>query len=298
MKLDSHIMRSNFHNMERSDFSPMSSKSSARREQSIAKTVKGSQSVYRAIAVLRGVARHHRTGITSTELCEELNLTPATTHRLLQVLLSENILTVDPYSKKYHLGLELYLLGSAAHDFAVREHLAVHLENLRKLSRETVFLFVRSGADSLCLRRIDGDCVVAGLTIAEGSRRPLGVGAGGLALLAAESNWLVERILRSNASLYGNYFDVPLKEIWRWVEATRKRGFAFNDGRLKTGVRAVGIAVGPPSERPLAAVSIATDDTRMTAAMRSEFERLLRVQFKKQDKSLLNLDDKLYGGLR
>ncbi len=274
------------------------SKESARGGQTAAKTIKGSQSVYRAIAVLRGVARHHHTGITSTELCDKLDLTPATTHRLLQVLLSENILTVDPYSKKYHLGLELYLLGSAAHDFAVREHLAVHLDNLRRLSGATVFLFVRSGADSLCLRRIDGDSAIVGLTIAEGSRRPLGVGAGGLALLAAESNRMVEKVLRSNTSLYGNYFDVSIEEIWRWVEATRKRGFSFNDGRLKTGVRAVGIAVGPPSERPVAAVSIATDDTRLTEALRIEFEQLLRVQFENQEKSLLNLDEKLFGGLR
>ena len=266
--------------------------------QATAKTVKGSQSVHRAIAVLRGVARHHRTGITSTELCDELDLTPATTHRLLQVLLSEEILTVDPYSKKYHLGLHLYLLGSAAHDFAVREHFAVHLENLRKLSGATVLLFVRSGADSLCLRRVDGDRAIAGLTIAEGSRRPLGVGAGGLALLAAESNRMVEKVLRGNTNLYCNYFDVSLEDIRRWVEATRERGYSFNDGRLNSGIRAVGVAVGPPSERPVAAVSIATNDRGLTEAGRIEFEQLLRDQFENQEGSLLNLNEKLYGGLR
>ena len=263
-----------------------------------ARTVKGSQSVYRAIAVLRGVARHHRTGVTATALCDELDLTPATTHRLLQVLLSENILTIDPYSKKYHLGLELYSLGNAAHDFAVREHLVVHLNNLQKISGETVFLFVQSGADSLCLRRIDGETAIPELTLTEGSRRPLGVGAGGLALLAAQSNRFVDKILKSNTKLYGDYFDAPLDEIRRWVTDTRERGFSFNDGRLRTGVRAVGVAVGPPSARPVAAVSLATNAARMTEARRIEFEQLLKAQFESHDWSLLRLNDQIYGGLR
>ncbi len=261
-----------------------------------ARTVKGSQSVYRAIAVLRGVARHHSTGVTVTALCDELDLTPATTYRLLQVLLSENILTIDPYSKKYHLGLELYSLGNAAHDFAVREHLVIHLKNLKKLSGETVFLFVRSGADSLCLQRIDGESEIPSLTLTEGSRRPLGVGAGGLALLAAQSNRFVEKMLRSNVKFYGDYFDAPVDEIRRWVEDSRRRGFSFNDGRLKTGVRAVGMTVGPPSEPPVAAISLATNEARMTEERRIELERLLKAQFESHDWSLLRLNDQIYGG--
>ena len=261
------------------------------------RAVKGSQSVYRAIDVLRGVARHHRTGVTATALCEELDLTPATTHRLLQVLLSENILTIDPYSKRYHLGLELYSLGLAAHDFAVREYVSARLANLRKLSGETVFLFVRSGTDSLCLMRVDGEAAIPDLTLSAGSRRPLGVGAGSLALLAAHSTRFVERVLKSNANLFADYFDAPLDEIGRWVADTKARGFAFNDGRLHSGVRAVGVAIGPESAPPLAAVSIATDDARMSEARRIEFERLLKAEFESLDWSLLRQDDHYWGGL-
>lgn len=255
------------------------------------RNVKGSQSVYRAISVLRGVARNNRTGITATALCEELDLTPATTHRLLQVLLSENILTIDPYSKRYHLGLGLYSLGIAAHDFAIREHVFARMTNLKKLSGETVFLFIRSGADSLCLMRIDGDAAIPDLTLSAGSRRPLGVGAGGLALLAAQPTRFVDKVLRSNTYLYADYFDAPLEEIKRWVAETRQRGFAFNDGRLRSGVRAVGVAIGPAGARPSAAVSIAASDARMSEARRAEFERLLKNEFESLDWSLLDHED-------
>ena len=150
--------------------------------------ISGSQSVYRAIAVLRGVARHNATGITASVLANELALTLATTHRLLKVLTDESLLTFDPYSKKYHVGLELYMLGMTAWQFNLRDLLASAMARVREISRETVFLLVRSGADALCLERLDGDFPIRALTLAVGSRRPLGVGAGGLALLAAETD--------------------------------------------------------------------------------------------------------------
>ena len=255
------------------------------------RTVKGSQSVYRAISVLRGVARQNRTGITATELSERIDLTPATAHRLLQVLVSENILTLDPYSKKYHLGLDLYSLGVAAHDFAVRDRVFVHLENLTKLSGETVFLFVRSGADSICLARLDGESVIADLTLVEGSRQPLGVGAGGLALLAAQSTRFIDRVLTSNANLYGEFYDAPLDEIRLWIADAKARGFSFDDRHQHYGVRAVATAIGPARAPPVAAVSIAMDSTRMSPARRTEIEALLTAEFANLDWSLLEADD-------
>ncbi len=49
------------------------------------KQVAGSQSVYIAIAVLRGAARQNENGVTAKKLSQELGPTLHTTHRLLQV---------------------------------------------------------------------------------------------------------------------------------------------------------------------------------------------------------------------
>ena len=249
--------------------------------------VAGSQSVYRAVAVLRGVARNNASGVTASILAGQLELNLATTHRLLKVLSGEGLITFDPYSKKYHVGLELYVLGVVARDFQVRDLLASVLERIRNVSRETVFLLVRSGADALCLERLDGDFPIRALTLNVGSRRPLGVGAGGLALLSAESDEVVQQILSNNARLYSDYAEFTSDEILNEVVATRARGFSLNDGRLKDAVRAVGITVGPEGAPPVAAVSIATGQTRMEESRRQELEEVLKTELKTVDWRLL-----------
>ena len=249
--------------------------------------VSGSQSVYRAISLLREVARNNDGGTSASVMAERLGLTTGTAHRLLKVLTSEDLLTFDPYSRKYHVGLELYTLGHVARDFAVRDLLASALSRLRDLSSETVFLLIRAGVDSLCLDRIDGDFPIRLLTLNPGSRRPLGIGAGGLALLASESDEVIEKILNSNEKFYRDYADISLDEIREAVRATRARGFSFNDGRLERGVRAVGIAVGPEGVTPPAAVSIATSQDRMKDSHRAELEKFLHTELKFMDWSLL-----------
>ncbi len=250
--------------------------------------IPGSQSVYRAISVLRGVARHNRTGVAAKHLADEIGLTLATTHRLLKVLVSEDILTVDPYSKKYHLGYTLFQMGSAAHDFSIIRYLDAPLQKLREVTGETVFLFIRSGTDALCLRRIDGDYPIRALTLTIGSRRPLGVGAGSMALLAAQTENMRTRILASNLERFSDYFETNLEDMRQQLAATRRRGFSFNDGYLRECVQAVGMAIGPEGREPIAAVSIAASDRRMAPDRRQFLETSLGAEFAGLDWSLFN----------
>jgi len=286
--LDFHIMRVYTHNMEKIDFSfPL-----IRGDKTEAK-IPGSQSVYRAIAALRCVARHNRTGITAKSLASETKLIPATAHRLLKVLVSEGMLTVDPYSKTYHLGLELFQMGSVAHDFSVTRYLEAPLLELMEVTGETVFLFIRSGTDSLCLRRIDGHYPIRVLTLTEGSRRPLGVGAGGMALLAGQTDELCDRILASNMARYADYFNTTLDEMKHQIAATRADGFSFNDGRLHDGVRAVGMSVGPEGCEPVAAISVVTSQQRMAPAKRQFLQESLRTGLNGLDWTLLKPDQNI-----
>ena len=265
-------------------------KAPAHREIPPGERISGTQSVYRAIAVLRGVARSNAEGITASMLARELDLTLATTHRLLKVLAGEGLLTFDPYSKKYHLGLELYVLGIEAHYFGLRELLAGPMERVRARSGETVFLLVRSGADALCLERLDGDFPIRALTLTIGSRRPLGVGAGGLALLAAEPDEVVERVLIHNRKHYADYADFTPDEIRTAVTLAREYGSSFNDGRLRDDVRAVGLAIGPAGKMPVAAVSVATNQARMEESRRADLHALLKSELETIDWRLFRAD--------
>ncbi len=240
------------------------------------RNIAGSQSVYRAIAVLRGVAANNENGITAKNLAGDIGLTIQTTHRILQVLVDEGMLTVDPFSKTYHLGLEIYQMGSAAHVFTLTDFLEGTLQKLFEKTSETIFLFIRSGTDSICLRRLDGKYPIRALTLTSGSRRPLGVGAGGLALLASLPSSLRDRIIKCNLAKYPYYFQTSFEEIQQDVLATKSKGLSFNDGRVKDGVRGIGMATGPNDNPGLCAISIATSDNRMAIDYRNLLETLLR----------------------
>ena len=257
--------------------------------------VAGTQSVYRAIAILRGVARHNEDGITAKRLAEEIDLTLGTTHRLLSAFVDEGLLTVDHFTRKYHLGLEIYQMGSAARIFYITQFMESTLQKLRDFTGETVFLLIRSGRDSLCLRRVDGTLPLHALTLLEGSRRPLGVGAGGLALLAAQPEPLCSRIVAGNLETYQEYFDLDADDLHRAIAMTRLASVSLNTGQVLPGVRAVGMAAGPETNPGLCAVSIASTDRRMTATHQRFLEDALRAELGQIDWTVFEIEQQMKG---
>src|SRR6185369_6681577 len=85
-----------------------------------------------------------------------------------------------------------YLLGDAALVLGIamqgrdhiRERARPTLVRLAELSGDTLLLSTRSGLESVCIDREFGSFPIRANYLDLGSRRPLGVGAGSLSLLA------------------------------------------------------------------------------------------------------------------
>lgn len=74
----------------------------------------GTQSLERAIALLRAVAAQAPDGARLADLVAGSGLSKATTHRLLTALAREGLVEQDARSRRYHLGAELDALGQLA----------------------------------------------------------------------------------------------------------------------------------------------------------------------------------------
>ncbi|AWJ82585.1 acetyl-CoA synthetase (plasmid) [Azospirillum sp. TSH58] len=74
----------------------------------------GTQSLERALALLRAVASHGADGARLADLMSDTALSKATAHRLLTALARERFIDQDPRSRRYHLGPELDSLGRIA----------------------------------------------------------------------------------------------------------------------------------------------------------------------------------------
>ena len=230
--------------------------------------VNGLQSVDRAIALLRAVAAGP-TGSRLTDLATATRLSKSTAHRILGALERADLIEQDRLTKRFRPGIELYRLGlSAARRYDVRTLAMPGLFRLAERSGDTVFLSVRQRYDAICVAREVGAFPIKTLTLDVGDRRPLGVGAGSLALLAACRDDEVAASLSANERALASFEGFDAKALSRLVARTRRDGHAWNEGRIVAGMAAVGVAVLDGEGRPLAALSIAAISSRMDATRR------------------------------
>lgn len=224
----------------------------------------GTQVLGRAFGLLRAVALHPRPGRRLVDLAGECGLERPTAHRILQGLVAEGALVQDRASRRYRLGPLLRELGLAAARTPLVEAWRPMLERIAEETEETAFLTVRSGLDGVCLDRREGAFPVKALVLEPGRRRPLGIGAGGMALLAFEPEGERARVLSLNAArLARDWPAYPPAEIARRAALARRTGYALHEVQEIRGIRAVGLPIPGPSGRPLGAFSVSALSGRL-----------------------------------
>jgi DNA-binding IclR family transcriptional regulator len=165
---------------------------------------------------------------------------------------------------------------AAAHQFNLHDICQPVLTALAEQTGDTSFLFVRSGNDAICIARMQGTYPIQTPAVPVGSRQPLGVNAGGLALLSALSRCEVEEILDAVAprlSVYGNLDTEQMLEHWTRAQQT---GYALIGNRAVPGVTAMGLPVISETGLPIAAITVAAINSRMVEARTVEILPLLR----------------------
>jgi DNA-binding IclR family transcriptional regulator len=204
----------------------------------------GGQAIRRAVALLREVSASRGQGAKLNSLVDATCLAQPTAHRLLGVLLKEGLLERDPVSRAYRLGPLLYELGLAASPRVdIRRMCAPTLDRIAAEAGDTAYLNCRSGEDALCLDRREGSFEIRAMPVEVGNRRPLGVGAGALAVLASLPSGEVDAVITANEVRYRRH-GLTAEKVRTSVEATRARGFAVTSGRIVARFRGVAVAVG------------------------------------------------------
>lgn len=234
------------------------------------------KTIGRAALVLRTLADGQAAGLRLADVTELAGLGKATAHRLLGALVDVGYVEYDESSKRYRLGYALFALGASARRFHVVDLARPALVRLAAATGDTIYLSVRDGDEALCVDRCTGSFPIRTLTLDIGDRRPLGIGAGSLALLAFEPDEEVTRILRRNVDArrdFAAFDDAGLREM---VADARRLGYAYNDGRIVSAMAALGVPVRDGEGRVLAALSVAAIRERMTAARVAELAELLK----------------------
>jgi DNA-binding IclR family transcriptional regulator len=217
----------------------------------------------RAFLLLRTLAIAGSKGMSLSEMSARCGYAHATVHRLLRQLVDEGMVVQLPDSRGYALGPVAFELGLAASPHDMRALSRALLTGLAERTQDSVFLSQRSFDEAVCIDLQPGPSPVRIVTLEIGSRRPLGAGAGGLAILGAmtpaDRSGVIARVGDS------------LEKDWGITPAVLRaslahfdtEGYALIRNRVHAGVSAVGVPVTSASGLPIAALSIAALNERL-----------------------------------
>lgn len=247
----------------------------------------GTQSVQRAALLVRVIASRSRTGLRLAEVVQHSHLERSTARRILKCLVAEGLVMQSSESRRYFLGPLVFELGlAAAPQFNLVDICRPSLQRIAEKTADTVFLTVRSGHDSVCLDRREGSFPIKTLTLDVGTRRPLGVGAGGLALLMLLPDEAVEEIVSANAVRFGTYNRLTVPALMKMLANSRALGYALNDIHITPGASSLGMPIVNRWGHPFAAISVGAIQSRMTEERQPEITRIIQAEVRLLEKAM------------
>ncbi len=222
------------------------------------------QSVERAIAILKSFSLERpERGVN--ELSRELGLHKSTVSRLMRTLEHGGLLSRNPETERYRLGVDLIgLAARVASHIDVREVARPFLRELAEACQETVNLSV-----------LDAGQVVNLEQFVPHTRRVKNIGwvgrrmsphctAAGKALLAYLPQEKLGQILQANLEQFTPHTITDPHELLREMAQVRGRGYAVAQEELEKGLNVVAVPIYDHTGRAVASVSVAGPAYRVT----------------------------------
>ncbi len=197
----------------------------------------GSQSVERALDVLRGIADAGG-DVGVSEIAARTGLSVSTAHRLIQALRAAGMVAQDEQTERYHLGPGAVALGRRAESRLGYDRLLPYLRELGAQTGESISLGTRVGIEMLVVLHVDSPHPLR-FDQTPGSRVPIHASAIGKVLLAFSAD--PEDEIRSLGPL-AKVTEATITDpaaLLRDVLRTRRRGWSINDGERDVGVRTI-----------------------------------------------------------
>lgn len=200
-----------------------------------------------------------------TDISDRVGLHKSTVHRLLSLLRKKGLIVSDPDSQLYSLGPGVVdLAWTILRQQDLRAVCRPYLEQLRRVSNETVSLYTRMGDKRLCVEELaSGQDIKYSHTV--GLTAPLHVGAPGKALLAFLPETDLQPLLHelSLCAITANTL-TDAEQLRLELLATRKRGYAISHGERSAGASAVAAPVRDWSGKIVAALGVLGPSQRFT----------------------------------
>lgn len=218
--------------------------------------VRGTQTVSRAVTLMKAVAARPQQGWRLVDLAAHCGYDKGSAHRMLAGLVQARLIGQRASDRHYVPGPLLFELGLSVPDlgaFSARS-MAV-LTRLSKSAPGVAFLYLRSDDDFVCAARAGPD-TLKGLSIYPGTRRPLAVAAGGVALLLPLPATEQRRIIAANLRQIASFGAARQSAVQKMLRRSRRAGYGINLADVVPGIHAVGVPLFDATGQVFASLSL------------------------------------------
>ena len=223
------------------------------------------QSLGRAVAIL-DCFRAHQPQLGVREIARQLDMSPSTVGRLLVTLCSLGILSQDPNTRLYRIGSKVLSWSAVYADtLDVREKARPALEELHRLTHETVNLYILDRDERVCVDRIESPQRLR-VIVHIGERMPLHAGSAGKALLAFSHATLVKKIVSRRLEKLTNNTITNQNKLLNELKHVRQCGYAVSHAERFIDVIGLAAPIFDASGHVIAALNVAGPTTRFTDA--------------------------------
>ncbi len=232
--------------------------------------------VERATDVLTLFTRVERQDLGVTEIANELQLSKAVIHRVLNTLAAKGFIETDEETRRYRLGPAVLALGQAYVDrLDIRDLAQAYMRALSEQTNETATLSQRYRWERLYVDQITPEREVK-MTVALGRRFPLHAGSSSKAFLAFLPEEEQERYIAEHRleALTGSTL-TDADALRADLSLTRRRGYAVSDGERQGGASSVAAPIIDHRGTPTAVISVCGPRERFTEVRDRAIELLL-----------------------
>lgn len=198
------------------------------------------------------------------EISNELGIPASSVYRHVRVLKKNGYLIEDNYGN-YKLGYKFLELANIVRtDISLPSIAKPYMDKLTNQFRETTILNVISGLNAVCLTTSVIDNAAIKVSSAEGKVMPLFGGASAKALLAFQSDKIIDKIFNNNLVEKITENTIVDKDLlYKDLLQIRKHGYSVSLGELDEGVMAYGFPIKDSKGEVIASLTIAGPEFRM-----------------------------------
>jgi IclR family acetate operon transcriptional repressor len=230
------------------------------------------QTIDRTVEILHAISLTP-SGLSLTEIADQLRLPKTTVYRMLQALVRHDFLRKEAPTKVYRLGPALLLLGAdSLNQWDLRSIALPYLQQLAHITNETVCLTALYKDTAVCLDTIESNRSVS-FWVRIGREMDFHCAASAKAILAFQSEEQIERVLSQEPlQSYTSNTLTDVNALKEHFQTVRRQGYASCDGELEIGVKAVATPIMQRDGMVIGSVAIIAPAERLSGDAR---ERIL-----------------------